>query len=76
MVLKQKLVLKNMHRVPRYQSKCATNLVGHFGQYLGTPCIFLVPIFALKLRAVCFEEHEPYEWNKMFILSYKGNADF
>ena len=52
----QKSVLKNIHRVPRYEPKCAkiwvTKLNQHilqrFGQYLGTRSIFFKTDFCVE----------------------------
>ena len=52
----QKTVSKKTHRVPRYWPKCAKiqvakpNLIilRHFGQYLGTRCVFFKTVFCVE----------------------------
>ena len=52
----QKTVLKKTHRVPRYWPKSlkimrfglATSILAHFGQYLGTWCVFFEIVFCVE----------------------------
>ena len=52
----QKTVLKNMHRVLRYWSKCAKiqvakpnlHILRRFGQYIRTQCIFFKTVFCVE----------------------------
>ena len=81
----QKLVLKTMHWVPSYRSKCIKfcrfGLKGwflhFFGNILGLGAYFLKLIFALKpwVQAGRFEYHEPYNPN-IFFSPLKGSEPF